>query len=804
MSKFWPIFAPWMAKTVIQTVDAVLKEQCPPFLSALRLKTFILGTKPPRLDHVKSYARTDVNIVQMDWKFSFDPNDTIDMTQRQLADKVNPKVALEARLGKKGIASTGMSVIVEDFALSGTMRIRLKLQVAYPFVEKAEICFLGRPKIDYVCKPIGGSKFGFDINFVPGLESFIQEQIHGNLGPMMYDPNVFPIEIAKILAGNAMDQAIGVIQITLHGAQGLKNPDKFPGVPDPYVDVKINNRESLGKTKTITSESNPRWNETINVIITSLQDSLTLGVYDWNEYRKDKELGIATFPLEHLEKDNENENMSLEVMANGRAHGALQADVRYFPVLAGVKNPDGTEGPVPESNTGIAKITIEQARILDGTENLTGTLNPYCTLLLNGKAVHKSKTEKQRNNPVWDDATKEFLITDRRTAKLGLVIQDDVALATDPILGRFQDKLEDMIMRSSKEQEWYKLSDNKTGLVKILLEWKPVALKGDLGAGGYITPVGVMRLHFKNARDLRNVEAMGKSDPYVRVLQSGIEKGKTVTFSNDLNPDWDEVIYVPMHSVRERLTLEVMDAENFGKDRSLGSVEISAAEYMRQEENGQWIVNDEKVDHNEPLRLGGKVKGTLNFTCSFYPVQDVVDPEEEAEDEKREAEERAANGPIRESIDSKRGTISSLHKTGASVDSAQKLLGDEVTEEPETAEPPPKLRLNADDLQKYESGLLVFKLLDAELAQPNVNVEVLMDDMLFPSFRSSRARTANASFNETGDAIVRELDVSRITLQLRLKGEQRGEGEDDAILAKLTGPTLEVLQQGLVSMVHFD
>jgi Ca2+-dependent lipid-binding protein len=51
---------------------------------------------------------------------------------------------------------------------------------------------------------------GVDISFIPGLESFIKEQIHSTLGPMMYAPNVFPIEIAKLLTGDAVDQAVGV------------------------------------------------------------------------------------------------------------------------------------------------------------------------------------------------------------------------------------------------------------------------------------------------------------------------------------------------------------------------------------------------------------------------------------------------------------------------------------------------------------------------------------------------------------------------------------------------------------------
>jgi hypothetical protein len=36
---------------------------------------------------------------------------------------------------------------------------------------------------------------------------------------------------------------------------------------------------------------------------------------------------------------------------------------------------------------------------------------------------------------------------------------------------------------------------------------------------------------------IRNLEAMGKSDPYARVLLSGVTRGRTVTFRNNLNPD---------------------------------------------------------------------------------------------------------------------------------------------------------------------------------------------------------------------------------------------------------------------------
>lgn len=719
MVKFWPIYQPVLATTIINAVDQVLSTATPAFLDSLRLKTFTLGSKPPRLDHVKTYPRADPDFVLMDWKFSFTPNDTMDLTARQLKSKINPKVVLEIRVGK-GVISKGLDVIVEDFAFSGLMRVKVKLQIPYPHIERVDICFLGRPDIDYVCKPLGGDTLGFDMNFIPGLEGLIKEMIHGNLAPMMYDPNVFPIEIAKMLAGNPMDQAIGVIAVTLHGATSLKNPDKLSGSPDPYAVVSINNRDALGKTKIVKENANPHWNETVYVIVTSLKDSLTIQVFDWNEYRKDKDLGTATFPLEQLQEIYEHENLQLEVKANGKVRGVLQADVRFFPVLESQKLEDGTEDPAPESNTGIARFTVEQAKDLDGTKSFIGALNPYAVLLLNGKEIHKSKKLKRTNNPVWDNAYKEFLVTNRKAARLGLVIKDDRGITADPILGTYQIKLDDMMQLMEKGQEWYNLSGQQTGRAKMMLQWRPVALKDVVGgSGGYVTPIGVMRIHLQSGHDLRNLETVGKSDPYARVLLSGVEKGKTVTFQNNLNPGWDEVIYVPMHSAREKLTLEVMDEESLGKDRSLGLTEILASEYIRQGENGEYQVHNEKRQMSDGLRMHGKgtIKGNLNFTISFYPTLSILDPEEEEEAEKSaEAEAvprtsldkapRSIGEGSENSIEKNPVKLANEKKSSAGkIDTnlATQLAKAEKTQQEVSSEikPLPKLRLTTEELLKH-------------------------------------------------------------------------------------------------------
>ncbi|GAB7341289.1 hypothetical protein MBLNU457_7560t1 [Dothideomycetes sp. NU457] len=812
--KFWPIYAPVLCATIVNSVDQVLSTSTPAFLDSMRMKFFTLGTKPPRLEHVKTYPKAEDDMVLMDWKFSFTPNDTADLTAQQIKNKVNPKVVLEVRLGK-AMLSKGLDIIVEDMAFSGLMRVKVKLQLPFPHIEKIEICFLERPTIDYVCKPLGGDMFGFDINFIPGLEHFIMEQIHANLGPIMYNPNVFPIEIAKLLAGNPVDQAIGVLQVTFHGAQGLKNTDKFSGTPDPYAVVSLNGRQPLGKTKTVHENSNPRWTETVNVILTSMKDNLTIQVFDWNEYRKDKELGQAVFALDQLEHESHHENLQLEIMSGGRARGIVQADIRFFPVLEGSKLPDGTLTPPPESNTGIAKFTVEQAKDLDGTKSLIGQLNPYAVLLLNGKEVSVSKKLKRTNNPIWPDATQELLITDRKSAKLGLVIKDDRDIATDPIIGTYQIKLDDMLELTAKGQEWYNLAGAKTGRTKMMLQWKPVALAGATGSGdGYVTPIGVMRLHFIGAKDLRNLETMGKSDPYVRVMLSGVQKRRTVTFQNNLNPEWDEVLYVPIHTTREKLTLEVMDEESLGKDRHMGLVELAVSDYVHQESNGEYEVHDTKKVISSDLHIAGRAgsRGTLVYTASFFPTIPIMDPEDEERD--KASSENAArpalettngNGKIAEPGRIRSGTvgtISSLRTTSSDQNDLRKQLSKNEKMQEETALPRveevPKLRLTAEDLGNYESGILVFKIIDGDMAHIGCRLEVVMDDNVFPAYYSAKTKSRHFTFNETGDAMIRELDLSKITIRLVSKEDKRGDGENDHdIRAKVTGETLTVLRRSL-------
>lgn len=67
------------------------------------------------------------------------------------------------------------------------------------------------------------------------------------------------------------------------------------------------------------------------------------------------------------------------------------------------------------------------------------------------------------------------------------------------------------------------------------------------------------------------------------------------------------------------------------------------------------------------------------------------------------------------------------------------------------------------------------------------------------STQKKKRKASQSNLSPVGDAFVRELDVSRITLRLVDKADHKDD-KDDHTIAKLTGDTLPTLQRCLVSL----
>ncbi|KAJ3286488.1 hypothetical protein HK104_009001 [Borealophlyctis nickersoniae] len=104
----------------------------------------------------------------------------------------------------------------------------------------------------------------------------------------------------------------------------------------------------------------------------------------------------------------------------------------------------------------------------------------------------------------------------------------------------------------------------------------PIDLEAIMGvAGAGDRAVGVLRITLHEAKNLKNLELTGKSDPYARVFISGRQVYKSKTIDNSLDPSWEETAYIVINKSTlmdkaDELKFEVMDFNNMAKDKSMG------------------------------------------------------------------------------------------------------------------------------------------------------------------------------------------------------------------------------------------
>ena len=94
---------------------------------------------------------------------------------------------------------------------------------------------------------------------------------------------------------------------------------------------------------------NPSWGETKFILVNNLTESLILNLLDYNEHRKDSEMGAVTFDLTKLQEDATREGIEAKVLKDGKERGELRFDVSFFPVLTPQKV-DGKEEELPETS----------------------------------------------------------------------------------------------------------------------------------------------------------------------------------------------------------------------------------------------------------------------------------------------------------------------------------------------------------------------------------------------------------------------------------------------------------------------
>ncbi|KAF9438112.1 hypothetical protein BGZ76_009730 [Entomortierella beljakovae] len=754
MSRFWLIYEPILSSSIVQTVDAILIDSTPTFLDSIRLTTFTLGTKAPRIENIKSYPKSDPDVVMMDWKISFTPTDTEDMTPRQLRTQINPKICLTIRVGK-GIIGAGMPILVEDVSLTGLIRIKLKLTSNFPHIKTLDFCFLETPVIDYVLKPVGGDTFGMDIGNIPGMQSFIRDQTHAILGPMMYAPNVYTLDIEQMMTGGAsLNSAIGVVQFTIYNAKDLKNVE-LVGNSDPYVKLKLGNRPELATTQVQEDTLNPVWNETNIILVNNLNEVISMEIFDKDNVRKDRTLGTANFDLKSLEDDSIQDDVWCKVLRNGKERGSVRIRAAFYPIykpeppVEGVEGVEGVEVTPVESNSGILAVNLGQAKDIARS----GKAKSLCRVSLNGNPVFETK-KAFGSSPSWGAET-DIFITDRQTAQLNVDVISD-----GDVIGSYGVSASKLIQDTEAKSDWALLKGGEgIGKVKVTGIWKPILMGKDLNPSVYRPPFGVIRLKLFEGRSLRNVEIGGNSDPYVTISgEKGVRRGQTKTIENTLNPVWNEIHYVSVSSIKQSIDLEVFDYQKVTKDRTLGKTSFKVSEIIQELPNDNGHLALSPVSRWAPLiQKDGTTKGELRYEISFHPTLKIAQ------------ETTPAVAPSQDTSE-----------TSGEVPSVPAI------QVPATLPPGTIL---AEDILEEDSGILAITLVDAELKQSGTYCEFYVNSDFY-QFKSQVQKSRNPRWNEVADIFVKELEYAKLSILVKEKSSM----DKDNVIASFTGNVRTLLE----------
>ncbi|KAH7050930.1 C2 domain-containing protein [Linnemannia elongata] len=743
MSKFWLIYEPVLSATVVQTVDSILVDQTPAFLDSIRLTTFTLGTKAPRVESVKAFPKTDPDVVLMDWRVSFTPTDIEDMTPRQLRTQINPKICLTIRVGK-GLIGAGMPILVEDMSFKGYMRFKLKLTSNFPHIKTVDFCFLEPPIIDYVLKPVGGETFGMDIAHIPGLQSFIRDQTHAILGPMMYAPNVYTLDLEQMMTGGAsLTAAAGVVQFTIYNAKDLKNTE-LVGNSDPYIKIRLGNRPELATTAVKQDTLNPVWNETNTILINNLNEVVCMEIFDKDAVRKDRPLGQANFDLKSLEEDPMQDDVWCKVLRNGKERGAVRIRAAYFPVQVPGPAVDGKEPAPIESNSGILAINLAQAKDIART----GKTKSLCKVYLNGRLAHTTK-KMIGANPAWG-ADVDLFITDLQAAQITIEV-----VSEDQIIGSYGVPASRLIKDTTDKVDWVSLQGGEgAGKLKLTGVWKPILMGDDLNPSVHKNAFGVIRVQLLAGRDLRNVEIGGSSDPYVVITgEKGMSRGKTKVIDSNLNPVWNEIHYIAVNSMKQEFEFECFDFQKVTKDRTLGKTEFSVSEIVEELPEKAGYAARPVINRWAPLKQkDGSTKGELNYEISFHPSLRLAKEATEAE---KAAKAIPVDNSAVEGVETADPSPTNLENPDtAAVEAAA------VTLPPNT--------IYAHEALDFDSGILVTHLIGADLDRSGTYCEFYVDSDSY-QFKSQLQKSRNPKWNEVADIFVKELEYAKLVVLVKEK-----------------------------------
>ncbi len=266
-----------------------------------------------------------------------------------------------------------------------------------------------------------------------------------------------------------------------------------------------------------------------------------------------------------------------------------------------------------------------------------------------------------------------------------------------------------------------------------------------------LKPLGVLQVYVESAQ--------GFTSSYPRIVISGIEMARTKTAQKGSRLFRDVSLHVPLcHATRE-ICIEVVDQNNRRKYYCQLSHSTVVSDLVAE--------TDGILMMRQPLRrtyYGNHKDSKLSCVISFYPC---LTPQGV----------------------SKQPTDNETVQSNPDVQTPWDLTRLDFKDDPSNS---------LDELIKCETGFIMFKFLDwkAPPGTSSVQIQVLLHDLLFPSYSYTVAQIKNSQLKRVGHCFIHDLSHSKITFRLMKGG---GQFDDTGrVYASRTQNILDLLKHCLV------
>ncbi|KAG8007892.1 Extended synaptotagmin-1 [Nibea albiflora] len=382
-------------------------------------------------------------------------------------------------------------------------------------------------------------------------------------------------------AGDPPSSAILVVYLDKAEALPMKKGNKEP---NPMVQLSV--QDITRESKTCYTTVNPEWEEAFTFFIQDpRKQDIDIQVKDADRVQT---LGSLTIPLSRLLS---NSNLSLDQWFQLDNSGSasriyintvlrvLWLDEERIPSDVSSNLEAGLSKQLPQQTSphpsfateGLLRIHLLAGQNLVPKDNLMGGMvkgksDPYVKINIGGETF-TSQVIKSNLNPTWNEMY-EVILTELPGQELQVEVFDKDMDMKDDFMGRLKISLKDII-DSQYTDQWYNLSDVKSGRVHLVLEWVPKASESDrldqvlqfYSRQSYqnktVPSAGLLFVFIEQAHGLP-VKKSGKDPKVGADVTLGKMSRKTTVCDRTTSPQWNEAFCFLVQDPREDILVVKM------------------------------------------------------------------------------------------------------------------------------------------------------------------------------------------------------------------------------------------------------